>query len=101
MEASVAVKAERMLDSWVSLSASYADTVSRIGARLVVLCKFADAVLPQLTAVQCKQIDSLFRQGIEDALSRTDDIKVSGGYHAALLEQTNVLLAALEMRGGK
>jgi hypothetical protein len=86
---------ESVPDSRVSGLESHAEAVSRIGARMVVLCKFVDVVLPQLTAAQCRQIDRLFRRGVEDAMSCTDDIAVSGTYHATLLEQTNILLTVL------
>lgn len=90
---------ESVPDSCVSGLESHTEAVSRIGARMVVLCKFVDVVLPQLTAAQCRQIDRLFRQGVEDAMSRTDDIAVSGTYHTTLLEQTNVLLTVLGQKG--
>ena len=44
------------------------------------------------------QIVPPFREGIEDALSRIDDIAVSGEYQTTFIEQTNVLLTALEGR---
>lgn len=76
------------------------DAVARFGARLAVLCKFVDAVLPQLAADQCLQIDSSFRQGIDELLSRTQDIVTPLAYHATLMEQANVMLTALAQRGG-
>lgn len=87
--------AAKKLEAWANLAEENGKAISRIGARTVVLCKFVDAVLPQLTAAQCRQIDPLFRQGIEDAMACTDDVAVPGIYHTTLLEQTNVLLAAL------
>ena len=75
------------------------EAVARFGARLAVLCKFVDAVLPQLAADQCLRIDSSFRQGIEELLSRTEDIVTPLAYHTTLMEQTNVMLAALAQRG--
>lgn len=76
----------------------YGEAVSRIGARMVVLCKFVDAVMPQLTPAQCREVGRLFRQGIEDAMSNTDDIEVPTTYHETLLQQTNVLIAALQTK---
>ncbi len=75
------------------------EAVVRFGARLAVLCKFVDAVLPQLAAVQCQEIDLSFRRGIEELLSRTEDIVTPVEYHTTLMEQTNVMLAALAQRG--
>ncbi|MEX3956695.1 hypothetical protein [Trinickia sp. EG282A] len=88
-----------MVGSWAEMVEGYGEAVSRIGARMVVLCKFVDAVLPQLTAVQCADIDQSFRRGVEDAMARTDDMELPGVYHTTLLDQTNVLLSALESRG--
>lgn len=76
------------------------EAVARFGARLAVLCKFVDAVLPQLAADQCLRIESSFRQGIEELLSRTEDMVTPPTYHATLMEQTNVMLEALAQRGG-
>jgi hypothetical protein len=78
---------------------SNAGAISRIGARMVVLCKFVEAVLPQLNAVQSGEIRRRFRQGVEEAMSLTDDVALPGAYQTTLLEQTNVLLIALERRG--
>ncbi|MGN6086209.1 hypothetical protein [Trinickia sp.] len=74
------------------------EAVARFGARLAVLCKFVDAVVPQLAGDQCLKIDSSFRKGIEELLSRTEDIVTPPGYHTTLMEQTNVMLAALAQR---
>jgi hypothetical protein len=89
-------QALRVLENGIESSA---DAAVRIGARLVVLCKFVDAVLPQLDAAQSREVERLFRQGVEDAMSLVDDIAVPCAYHTTLLEQTNVLLTALEKRG--
>jgi hypothetical protein len=90
--------ADYVAGSWATMVEEYGDAVSRIGARMVVLCKFVDAVLPELTAAQCTQIDQSFRRGVEDAMACTDDMQVPGIYHTTLLDQTNVLLSALETR---
>lgn len=90
--------ADCIAGSWADMVEEYGDAVSRIGARMVVLCKFVDAVLPQLTAAQCTEIDRSFRRGVEDAMACTDDMEVPGVYHATLLDQTNVLLSALETK---
>lgn len=90
--------AENMLDSLMRAAEGTSDGLSRIGARVVVLCKFVDAVFPELTAAQCKRLIPIFRQGIENAMSQTDDIVTPPAYQATLLEQTNVLLAALQTK---
>lgn len=92
--------ADQLIDTLVSTEQQSSEAVSRFGARLAVLCKFVDAVLPQLTADQCRQIDLSFRQGVEDLISRTEDIVTPVTYHTTLLEQTNVLLIVLAKRSG-
>jgi hypothetical protein len=79
--------------------ASHNNAMWRFGAQLAILCKFVDAVFPELTDVQCKRVVPLFRKGIEDAMASTDDMAVPAVYQEALLEQANVLLAALELKG--
>ncbi|MEC5406549.1 hypothetical protein VOM14_13415 [Paraburkholderia sp. MPAMCS5] len=96
MMAANAIDVEQVLDACEDQLRASGDALSRIGARLVVLCKFVDAVLPQLSEAQCKLIGRSFREGIEDALSRTDDVAVPRAYHTTLLEQINILLTALE-----
>ncbi len=75
------------------------DAAARFGGRMVVLCKFLEAALPELTAEQSRRMTPLFRQGIEDTLALTDDIAVPAPYLDAILEQTNVLLLALQSKG--
>lgn len=81
------------------LTLSNGIAVSRFGARVIALSKFADAVVPQLTGAQCTEIAQRFRQGIEDAMSCTDDVAMPGEYHETLLQQTNILLKALGREG--
>ena len=92
--------ADRLTDVATSAAQQSSDAVARFGARLAVLCKFVDAVLPQLAADQCQQIDVSFRQGIDELLSRTEDIVTPVTYHTTLMEQANVMLAALSQRSG-
>lgn len=61
----------------------------------MVLGKFHDAVLPHLTPLQRVDVIRSFRLGIEDAMSRMDDVALPAEYHSALLELTNSILAAL------
>ncbi|KVK75922.1 hypothetical protein WS90_25060 [Burkholderia cepacia] len=81
--------------------AALGQAISRFGARIAVLCKFVDAVLPQLTAVQCRQITPQFRLGIEEAMASFDDLAVGEEYLSTFLEQTNVLLKVLETKGAR
>jgi len=71
-------------------------TMSVLGARAMVLGKFLDAALPQLTTLQRVEVARSFRQGIEDAMSHMDDIALPAEYHSALLERTNSILAELD-----
>ena len=98
MRALEASDMEKILDVCEDRMRESGDALSRVGARMVVLCKFVDAVLPELSKSQCKQIARSFREGIEDLLSRTDDIAVPRAYHTTLLEQINVLLTAIERK---
>ncbi|MGF6533400.1 MULTISPECIES: hypothetical protein [Paraburkholderia] len=88
-----------LLSAYASFAVSNSNAVSRIGARAMVLCRFFDATLPQLTAAQCDEITRIFRHGVNDTMSITDDVEMPSAYHTALLEQTNALLAALEEQG--
>jgi hypothetical protein len=71
-------------------------TMSMLGARAMVLGKFLDAALPQLTTLQRAEVTRSFRQGIEDAMSCMDDVPLPSEYHSALLELTRTILAALD-----
>ena len=70
-------------------------TISVLGARAMVLNKFFDAALPQLTSLQRGEVTRSFRQGIEDILSLMDDVALPAEYYPALLDLTNTILAAL------
>ncbi len=100
MEVPNTESSEKLLKSFVSLTESNSEAVSRFGGRMVVLCKFVDAVLPQLSSAQCRAVIALFREGVDHALSLTDDIAIPAAYQDSILHQTNVLLAALEQIGG-
>jgi hypothetical protein len=66
-----------------------------LGARTMVLGKFHDAVLPHLTPLQRVDVIRSFRLGIEDAMSRMDDVALPAEYHSTLLGLTNAILAGL------
>lgn len=83
-------------ETYKQMIASNAEAISRFGGRLAVLYKFATAVMSQLDAVQRIEIAKRLRASVDDVLSLTDDIAVPTEYHDALLEQTNILLNALE-----
>ncbi|WP_426400812.1 hypothetical protein ACN9M1_27105 (plasmid) [Ralstonia sp. R-29] len=83
-------------ETYKRMIASNAEAISRFGGRLAVLYKFTTAVMSQLDPVQRMEIAKRLRAGVDDVLSLTDDIALPNEYHNALLEQTNILLNALE-----
>ena len=87
---------DKVLDQVVELVAANTKRMGALGARAMVLGKFLEAALPHLTTSQRVEITRSFRQGIEDALSMTDDVALPAEYHSALLELTNAILAALD-----
>jgi hypothetical protein len=87
--------ADAALEKMSRLVTANMETVSMLGARAMVLGKFLDAALPQLTTSQRAEVALSFRQGIEDAMALMDDVPLHAGYHSALLELTNTILATL------
>jgi hypothetical protein len=62
------------------------------------MSKFAEAVLPQLSAVQIERTVEAFRVLIGEAIlvaDETDKAVLPGDYRATLLEQSDVLLNRL------
>ncbi|MFP3643394.1 hypothetical protein [Paraburkholderia sp. SIMBA_054] len=86
---------ENLLGLVVELMAANTRRMSALGAQAMVWGKFHEAVLPHLTTLQRIEVTRSFRQCIEDALSMMDDLPLPAEYHAALLELTNAILAAL------
>ncbi|QCP54777.1 hypothetical protein FAZ95_38665 [Trinickia violacea] len=99
IESSQPDRAEQILKSVERLTESNGQAALRFGARMLVLCQFVDAVLPQLSIAQRTAVTTQFRRGVETVLSFTDDVALPAAYYATLLEQTNVLLTALETEG--
>lgn len=87
--------ANEVLGKMAGLVTANTRTVSMLGARAMVLGKFLDAALPQLTTLQRAEVTRSFRQGIEDVMLYMDDVPLPAEYHSALLELTNAILAAL------
>ncbi|WP_322044398.1 hypothetical protein [Paraburkholderia sp. J67] len=89
---------EMLLRSMTALVSSHGKAISRFGASVVVMSKFAEAVLPQLTTTQIECTIEAFRALIGDALDVADETghaALPGDYRATLLEQSNVLLNRL------
>lgn len=89
-----------LLTTWMSLATTNSSAVASFGARVVVLCQFVEAALPELIAGQRREITQRFREGVEDAMAYADDRVMPAEYHAALLGQTNALLGALKTNEG-
>jgi hypothetical protein len=88
--------ANEVLGKMAGLVTANTKTMGMLGARAMVLGKFLDAALPQLTTLQRVEVTRSFRRGIEDAMSCMDDVALPAEYHSALLELTNTILAALD-----
>ena len=86
---------DRLLKTMVSLVNSNGTVVSRLGARSIVLSKFADAVVPLLTRAQRDEATISFRIAIEDVMAVMDDTILSADYHSSMLVETNVCLEML------
>ncbi len=98
LESGVTTHDEMLLRSMTALVSSHGKAISRFGASVVVMSKFAEAVLPQLSAAQIERTIEAFRVLIGDALDVADDTDkavLPGDYRATLLEQSNVLLNRL------
>ena len=87
---------QKLIDSIRTLTTSNVDIVASPGARTIALNQFAAAALATLTPAQCAQMALLFRDGVEQAMAHTDDTPLPQPYHDALLDEVNILLAALE-----
>ena len=62
------------LDSMARAVNANSRAVSLLGARAIVLSKFLEAILPQLTAAQRTAAIMPFRCGVENAMSHMDDV---------------------------
>lgn len=89
---------DNLLTTLAKLTVSNGKAVARFGACLVVQSTFIEATLSVLSDQQRITAARMFRIGIEDAMSCTDDISMPGEYHDVMLEHTNSLLSALERR---
>jgi hypothetical protein len=88
-------KADEILVEINELVAANRKNACVLGARAMVLGTFVEVVLPHLTTLQRVAVTRSFRQGIEDAMSLTDDVVLPAEYHSVLLELTNTILVAM------
>lgn len=70
-----------VLNKTAVLATANMKATSMLGARAIVLGTFLDAALPELTTLQCAKVTQSFRQGVEDAMSRMDDVALPAEYH--------------------
>ncbi|WP_154677843.1 hypothetical protein [Paraburkholderia nodosa] len=86
---------EMLLNSMTALVSAHGKAISRFGASVVVMTKFVEAVLPQLSAPQIERTILAFRAQLGEAMAVADDVLLPGEYRATLIEQANMLLARL------
>jgi hypothetical protein len=87
---------EDILSRLANVVALNGSAVCRIGANLIVQCKFIEATLPYLNEIQRREIKNKFKLGMDYVMSYTDDISMPEEYHSSLTEQSNFLLGCLE-----
>ncbi|WP_322102448.1 hypothetical protein [Paraburkholderia sp. J41] len=90
---------EMLLRSMTALVSAHSKAISRFGANVVVMTKFVEAVLPQLSRAQMELTMQTFRAQIDEAMAAADAEAgagvLPGEYRATLIEQADVLLARL------
>ena len=86
---------EMLLNSMTALVSAHGRAISRFGASVVVMTKFVEAVLPQLSATQIERTIIAFRAQLGEAIAVADDVLLPREYRVTLIEQANVLLARL------
>jgi len=87
--------ADEALNHMSRLVTTNTKTMGMLSAQAIVLGRFFDAALPQLTTLQRGEVIRSFRQGIEETMSLMDDVALPAEYHSALLQLTNSILVAL------
>ena len=87
---------EMLLHSMTALVSAHGKAISRFGASVVVMTKFVEAVLPQLSGAQVERTIQAFRAHVGEAMAVADDVLLPGEYRATLIEQANVLLSRLD-----
>ncbi|MCP3723527.1 hypothetical protein M3I53_10350 [Paraburkholderia sp. CNPSo 3272] len=86
---------EMLLNSMTALVNAHGKAISRFGASVVVMTKFVEAVLPQLSTAQIERAILAFRAQLGEAMAVADDVLLPGEYRATLIEQANMLLTRL------
>ncbi|WP_063769066.1 hypothetical protein [Paraburkholderia heleia] len=86
---------EMLLNSMTALVSAHGKAISRFGASVVVMSKFVEAVLPQLSAAQIERTILAFHAQLGEAMAVADGVLLPGEYRATLIEQANMLLSRL------
>jgi hypothetical protein len=95
LENPVTTNDEMLLHSMSALVSAHGKAISRFGANVVVMTKFVEAVLPQLSPAQIERTIQAFRVHVGEAMAVADGALLPGEYRSTLIEQANVLLARL------
>ncbi|UQN70225.1 hypothetical protein L0Z11_04820 [Burkholderia multivorans] len=89
---------DHVLNQMATLTTANTKSMSLLGAQAMVLGKFLNAALPELTTLQRGTIARSFRRGIEDAMSYMDDVALPAEYHSTVPAFTNTILAAIDRK---
>ena len=66
---------EMLLNSMTALVSAHGKAISRFGASVVVMTKFVEAVLPQLSTAQIERTILAFRAQLGEAMAVADDVR--------------------------
>ena len=69
---------EMLLHSMTALVSAHGKAISRFGASVVVMTKFVEAVLPQLSTAQIERTIHAFRAHVGEAMAVSDDVLLPG-----------------------
>jgi len=90
--------ADGFLTSMSKLAAHNTLVSASVSARALVLGKFLEVAMSQLTAAQCRDITPAFKQGIEDIMTMMDDMALPQAFHSEFLSLTNTIIDKLGHR---
>lgn len=87
---------DALLDAIATLSQTNGMSVVQHGARLAVIGELLVSLLVHMPASMRADIVKSFRQRVEGLMSLSDDMRLPGEFHAALLTEVNRYLNALQ-----
>ncbi|PLC40657.1 hypothetical protein C0Q88_19570 [Ralstonia pickettii] len=76
------------------------DAMGTIAARMVVLMKFRDAVLPHLSPNAVQAVLDAFDWSVEESIPISSDFAAMPAYSDAFLEEVSATRTAIRSRGG-